>query len=61
VVSINPDQEENFIEFMATVDTDFTLLGTVTEGDLLIDKDHFGDVKTAKTANESVLHNILGE
>jgi phosphoribosylformylglycinamidine synthase len=61
VVSINPDQEENFIEFMATVDTDFTLLGTVTEGDLLIDEDHFGDVKTAKTANESVLHNILGE
>jgi phosphoribosylformylglycinamidine synthase len=61
VVSINPDQEENFIEFMATVDTDFTLLGIVTEGDLLIDEDHFGDVKTAKTANESVLHNILGE
>jgi phosphoribosylformylglycinamidine synthase len=61
VVSINPNQEESFIEFMATVDTDFTMLGAVTAGDLLIDEDHFGNVKTAKIASESVLHDILGE
>jgi phosphoribosylformylglycinamidine (FGAM) synthase-like enzyme len=61
VVSITSEQQETFVEFMATVDTDFSLLGTVTDSDLMIDEEFFGDVKTAKLFNESVLHDILGE
>ena len=61
VVSVSPAQQEAFVEFMATVDTDFSLLGTVTDGDLLIDEEVFGNVSTAKHANENVLHDILGD
>jgi phosphoribosylformylglycinamidine synthase len=61
VVSVSPAQQEAFVEFMATVDTDFSLLGTVTNGDLVIDEEVFGNVISAKKANENVLHDILGE
>ncbi|MBC7607580.1 MAG: phosphoribosylformylglycinamidine synthase subunit PurL, partial [Burkholderiales bacterium] len=61
VVSVVPQNQEAFIELMATVDTDFSLLGTVNAGDLIIDEETFGATKTAKMANENVLHDILGE
>ncbi len=61
VVSVSPAMQENFVEFMATVSTEFSLLGSVNAGDLIIDEESFGATKTAKTENENVLHNILGE
>jgi phosphoribosylformylglycinamidine (FGAM) synthase-like enzyme len=61
VVSVASENQEAFIELMATVDTDFSLLGTVTLGELSIDEASFGNVKVSKKANESVLHDILGE
>lgn len=61
VVSIKPEQQENFIEFMATSEIEFSLIGKVTEGDLLVDNEYFGDVNTSKNTFDNVLHNILGE
>ena len=61
VVSVSPAQQETFVEFMATVDTDFSLLGLVTAGDLAIDDESFGSVNTSKHTFDNVLHNILGE
>ncbi len=61
VVSVLPGEQEAFVEMMATVDTDFSLLGMVTAGELLIDEESFGKIEVAKHANEQVLHDILGE
>jgi phosphoribosylformylglycinamidine synthase II len=61
VVSVSPALQESFIELMATVDTDFSLLGTVTTGKLIIDEEVFGEVDESKNVYENVLHNILGE
>ena len=61
VVSVSPKQQEAFVEFMATVDTDFSLLGIVTAGDLIIDDESFGDVNASKYTFDNVLHNILEE
>lgn len=60
VVSVKPDQQEAFIELMATSEIEFSLLGTVTSGDLKVDEEQFGTVKAAKTVYQNVLHEILG-
>jgi phosphoribosylformylglycinamidine synthase len=49
VVTVNEDQEDDFIENMMNSDTSFTLLGHVTKGKLMIDDEHFGFIAEAKT------------
>lgn len=61
VVSIKPDQQEAFIELLATSTTEFSLLGTVTSGALLVDEESFGTIKEANAVYQNVLHGILGE
>lgn len=61
VVSVKAEQQEAFVELMATSETEFSLLGTVTDGDLLVDEEKFGTVAAAKAVFENVLHHILGE
>ena len=61
VVSIKPDRQEVFIELLATSTTEFSLLGTVTAGALLVDEESFGTVKEANAVYQNVLHGILGE
>ena len=61
VVSVSPDMQEAFVELMATADTDFSLLGTVNAGDLLIDNEVFAKVTETKNTYDNVLHSILGE
>jgi phosphoribosylformylglycinamidine synthase subunit PurL len=61
VVSIKPDQQEAFIELLATSTTEFSLLGTVTSGALLVDDESFGTIKEANAVYQNVLHGILGE
>ena len=59
VVSIKPANQETFVELMATSNTDFSLLGTVTAGDLLVDEQSFGSVAESIVIYENVLGNIL--
>lgn len=48
VVTVNEDQEDEFIESMMNSNTSFTLLGHVTKGKLMIDDEHFGFITEAK-------------
>ncbi len=61
VVSVAKADQESFIEMMATSEVDFTLLGTVTNGFLNIDKELFGHINDVKMVYDNVLHEILGE
>jgi phosphoribosylformylglycinamidine synthase subunit PurL len=61
VVSISPDEQERFIELMATSEVDFSLLGTVSNGYLTVDEESFGNIMDIKLVYDNVLHVILGE
>ncbi|SMO49217.1 phosphoribosylformylglycinamidine synthase subunit PurL [Solitalea koreensis] len=62
VVSVKPENQEAFVEFMSTSGVDFTLLGTVTTNDeMIIDGQSFGKVPAAKNVYDNVLHSYLGE
>jgi phosphoribosylformylglycinamidine synthase II len=60
VVSLSSDQQENFVELLAASETEFSLLGTVTSGNLVVDGESFGTVLEAKQVHLNVLHNLLG-
>ncbi len=61
VVSVKPEQQEAFIELLSTSEIEFSLLGTVNTGDMLVDGESFGTTTAAKNVYDNVLHNILGE
>jgi phosphoribosylformylglycinamidine synthase len=61
VVSVAPEEEERFVEVMATSEVEFTLLGTVTNGALTVDEEAFGHVTDLKMVHANILHGILGE
>ncbi|HTE00579.1 MAG TPA: phosphoribosylformylglycinamidine synthase subunit PurL [Mucilaginibacter sp.] len=61
VVSISPEEQERFIELMATSEVEFSLLGSVTDGYLHIDEEPFGHITDIKLVYDNVLHVILGE
>ena len=61
VVSVKPDRQEEFIELLATSETEFSLLGSVTAGKLKVNDQGFGSVSEAKDVYNNVLHHILGE
>ena len=57
LVTVNEDNEEDFIEFMMAASAPFTLLGHVTKGKLMVDDEHFGFVTEAK----ELFNNALGQ
>jgi phosphoribosylformylglycinamidine synthase II len=61
VVSISPEEQERFIELIATSEVDFSLLGTVSNGYLTVDEESFGNIMDVKLVYDNVLHVILGE
>ncbi len=60
VVSLSSDQQEAFVELLAASETEFSLLGTVTDGALVVDGSSFGTVLEAKQVYLNVLHGLLG-
>ena len=60
VVSIAAEQQEVFVELMAASETEFSLIGTVTTGDLMVDGASFGTIAESANLYNNVLHNILG-
>ncbi|MES3019074.1 MAG: phosphoribosylformylglycinamidine synthase subunit PurL [Bacteroidota bacterium] len=61
VVSVTAEQQEEFIELLATSETEFSLLGKVSAGELNVDEISFGSVDNSHSIYNNVLHNILGE
>ena len=57
VVTVSEDTEEEFIEFMMGSNVNFTLLGHVTKGKLMVDDEHFGFIAEAK----ELFNNALGK
>ena len=60
VVSVKPENQEAFIELMATSEIEFSLLGTVNPGEFIVDTKGFGSVAAVKEVYDNVLHRILG-
>ena len=48
VVTVNEDQEDDFLEHMMHAGISFTLLGHVTKGKLMVDDEHYGFITEAK-------------
>jgi len=55
VVSVSEETEEDFIEFMMGSNVNFTLLGHVTKGKLMVDDEHFGFIAEAKELFDNAL------
>ena len=55
IVSVSEDNEDEFIERMAGSAVNFTLLGHVTKGKMMIDDEHFGFIKEAKDLFDNAL------
>ncbi len=59
VVTVGEDSEDEFIEYMASSEIDFTLLGHVTKGKIQIDGEHFGFINEAKMLYQNALQNAI--
>jgi phosphoribosylformylglycinamidine synthase len=57
VVSVDPNREEDFLEYMVDNKIPFTLLGHVTKGKFQVDGELFGSVTEAK----EIYNNALGK
>jgi len=54
-VSVSEDREEEFIEFMMESGVNFTLLGHVTKGKMMVDDQHYGFITEAKALYDNAL------
>jgi len=59
VVSLNPDQQEAFVEFMSLNNIDYSYLGDVTSSEISIDNEPYGAVSEFKTRYEHSLEEII--
>jgi phosphoribosylformylglycinamidine synthase II len=61
VVTVNEDQEDEFIEYMMSSGTSNTLLGHVTRGKMCVDDEHFGFINEVKDIYDNALEKKLME
>lgn len=54
-VAVSEDREEEFIEFMMESGVNFTLLGHVTKGKMMVDDQHYGFIAEAKALYDNAL------
>lgn len=59
VVTVSEDAEDEFIEYLATIEVPSTLLGHVTKGKLVVDGEHFGFIDEAKDLFDNALEKRL--
>ncbi len=55
LVTVDEDNEDDFIEWMAKSEVSFTLLGHVTKGKMMIDDEHYGFIQEAKATYDNSL------
>ncbi|WP_107039374.1 AIR synthase related protein [Brumimicrobium mesophilum] len=60
IIGVSEDSEDQFIDFMLNTNVNFTLLGHVTQGKLVIDDDHYGFIQEAKKTYNSALESLIG-
>lgn len=59
VVSVEPDNENAFIDFMEASKVPFTVLGRVTGGKVVVDDFNFGNIKDFKTAYDEAIESKM--
>jgi phosphoribosylformylglycinamidine synthase len=59
IVSVNPDKQESFVEFMAQTDCPFHLIGEVTKGQVSVDEENWGEIDNFYALYEQSLPNKM--
>ncbi|MBP6091487.1 MAG: phosphoribosylformylglycinamidine synthase subunit PurL [Crocinitomicaceae bacterium] len=59
VVAVSEEQEEEFIEFMMDSGVNFTLLGHVTKGKVMVDDEHYGFIQEIKDLYNNALGKLI--
>ena len=59
VVSVKPELQEAFVEFMAQTEVPFSLLGEVTAGEMLVDEESFGHTTEAAAVYDNALGKLM--
>jgi len=59
VVTVNANQEDEFVDYMRKIELPYALLGHVTKGKMVIDDEHFGFIEDAKELYDNVIHNEM--
>ena len=59
VVSVKDTDEDAFIDFMGITSVEFSYIGDVTDEDIVIDGESFGNILEAKNVFDTVLENAL--
>lgn len=59
VVAVSEEQEEEFIEFMMDSGVNFTLLGHVTKGKVMVDDEHYGFIQEIKELYDNALAKLI--
>lgn len=59
LVGVNKEREDDFIDFMLNAGVNFTLLGHVTQGKMVVDDEHYGFIQTAKTNYNTALEKMI--
>ncbi len=55
VVSVSPEKQDDFVDFMMAAEVPFSILGHVTKGEVRIDDESFGYIDELKEAFEQKL------
>jgi len=59
VVSVHPDQLDEFVNVIAASDVEFSNLGMVTDGEISIDESDFGNISEAKDLYDNALGKLM--
>jgi len=60
VISVSPDKEDAFVEYMINTNAEFSMLGVVVGRDFVVDEESLGSVDELKVAYDTSLGNTIG-
>ncbi len=59
IVSVSPEMQDDFIEILATSETEFSLLGEVNGEEIIVDGESFGKINDIKNIYDNVISKIM--
>ena len=59
VVSVSPEKEEEFVEFLALTEVPFSLIGSVTSSAILVDEESWGNMEEFEQGYQNSLATIM--
>lgn len=59
VVSVRPEKLDDFVNFIAATDVEFSNLGMVTDGEISIDDSSFGSISEASNLYDNAIGNMM--